>query len=376
MIDSATIKVKAGDGGNGLISFRREKYIPKGGPWGGDGSDGASVYVQVDASLNTLNYYHRQRVYKAKDGRDGMKKLMTPKDGVDMTLKVPLGTLIFDEKHKLIKDCTDPDETFLLIKGGRGGLGNWHFKSSTNRTPWQATDGEKKPYQTFILELKLLADIGIIGLPSSGKSTLINVLTNANAKTAAYPFTTLEPNLGILRIEDFIPQHEDVFVMADIPGLIEGASEGKGLGHNFLKHIERTKLLIHMIDISDELSKPFEAAHSRYQVIQNELALWEKSLLDKPQVIVINKIDIPEVQDASEEIAAGFKKLGLRTIFISATSRLGLKELITEILKVKKESVPQKDKFHEKVLPVITPDTLSNRRMISKTPKEAPHEYD
>ncbi len=380
MIDTAEIKVKAGSGGDGLVSFRREKYIPRGGPWGGDGSKGGDVIVEVDPNLNTLNYFHRQSIYKADDGRPGMKKLMKPKDGSDLIIKVPLGTLIFDENKNLIKDFTNPSEKYLLISGGRGGLGNWHFKSSINQTPMEATEGEKRDYQNLILELKLLADVGIIGIPSSGKSTLINTLTKSNAKTAPYPFTTLEPNLGVLRVEDFIHGNQQTIVLADIPGLIEGASEGKGLGHNFLKHIERTKLLIHLVDISDEIGKTegfFEIAKVRYNTIQEELGKWDTGLLDKPQIVALNKIDIPEINDTREEIKLGFEKMGIKILFISAATKVGLRELVSQILivKAKEEKILEQKKYeYSEQKPVFNIDTLPNRRIVYN-PRKRVKEY-
>ena len=247
MIDSAVINIKAGNGGDGLASFRREKYIPKGGPWGGDGGKGGDVYIEVDPHTNTLSRLKYKKDFKAPNGMPGMKQLMAGPDGEDLTISVPKGTMVFNENNELVVDLSEEGQKFKLAEGGRGGLGNWHFKSSVNRTPLKSTAGIKTEMSKLRLELKILADVGIIGLPSAGKSTLLNALTNANAKTAEYHFTTLEPNLGILNTSNYVTDADDL-VLADIPGLIEGASDGKGLGFDFLKHIERTSVLIHVLD--------------------------------------------------------------------------------------------------------------------------------
>jgi len=312
-IDSAKIHVKAGDGGNGVISFRREKYVPKGGPDGGDGGNGGSVYIVADRNLTTLLDFRYAPHYKAERGAHGQGSRKTGLSGNDIIIKVPCGTLIKDaETGEVIADLIEHGAKVLVAKGGKGGRGNQHFATPTNRAPRHAEPGEPGEERTLELELKLLADVGLVGFPNAGKSTLISVLSAAKPKIADYPFTTLEPNLGIVRYQDY-----KSFVMADIPGIIEGASEGKGLGLKFLKHIERTKVLAILLPAnSPDLKR-------EYNILMNELKKFSPVLAEKPKVVVISKMDIaPE----------GFvlpKFRGVKVVPISSVAQQGLDTLKT-----------------------------------------------
>ncbi len=285
-VDEATIRVEAGKGGKGCVSFRREKYIPFGGPNGGDGGDGGSIYLVTDTGLNTLADFRYQRNYKAQNGEPGMGRECTGKSGEDLYIRVPIGTVIFDaDTQEQIGDLVEPDQQLLVAKGGIHGLGNVHFKSSTNRAPRQSTPGTPGEARNLLLELNVLADVGLLGLPNAGKSTLIRSVSAAKPKVADYPFTTLYPNLGVVRIG-----MEQSFVIADIPGVIEGAAEGAGLGIQFLKHLSRTRLLLHMLDVS-----PFEGTGDpveNYRIIENELKKFSDTLYAKDRWLVLNKIDL------------------------------------------------------------------------------------
>ncbi len=381
MFDTAEITVKAGDGGNGLSSFRREKYKPKGGPWGGDGGAGGDIIFEVDPHLNTLLPFHRKRIYKADKGKPGMTNLKKGKDGEDLTVKVPLGTIIKAEDNaEVIKDMTNLDDKIKLQNGGRGGLGNWHFKSSTNQAPTKATPGQQIDPLKLQLELKLIADVGLIGLPSSGKSTLLNALTRSNVKTAEYHFTTLEPNLGVLDVSNYLPTSNQTLVLADIPGLIEGASEGKGLGHEFLRHIERTKTLVHILDGAEMLQdkKNPRPLIENYNTIQNELKNWNPELLNKPQILVVNKIDLfgNEADDVKQNVTNAFKDIlnsQTKLIFISAAAYLNLDDLVKEVLESHNiEAVREKERQEkaESETPakkkIFNIENLPNRRIIFK----------
>ena len=283
-IDVAKIELKAGKGGDGSVAFRREKYEPSGGPAGGDGGDGGSIIIVADKDIKTLMDYSYKSIYKAENGGDGRNKKQFGKKGEDLILKVPVGTLIKDyDTDTVIYDVKHDKEEFVICKGGKGGKGNVHFKSSIRQAPRFAEPGEKGEEKTIKLELKLLADVGLIGLPNVGKSTLLSIMSNARPKIANYHFTTLEPNLGVCKVG------EKSFVLADIPGLIEGASEGLGLGHDFLKHIERTKILVHVLDISgSEGRNPIED----FELINSELASYNTKLNDKKMLVVLNKTDL------------------------------------------------------------------------------------
>ena len=283
-IDVAKIELKAGKGGDGSVAFRREKYEPSGGPAGGDGGDGGSIIIVGDKDIKTLMDYSYKSIYKAESGGDGRNKKQFGKKGEDLILKVPVGTLIKDyDTDTVIYDVKHDKEEFVICKGGKGGKGNVHFKSSIRQAPRFAEPGAKGEEKTIKLELKLLADVGLIGLPNVGKSTLLSIMSNARPKIANYHFTTLEPNLGVCKVG------EKSFVLADIPGLIEGASEGLGLGHDFLKHIERTKILVHVLDISgSEGRNPIED----FELINSELASYNIKLNDKKMLVVLNKTDL------------------------------------------------------------------------------------
>lgn len=291
-IDVAKIELKAGKGGDGSVAFRREKYEPSGGPAGGDGGDGGSIIIVADKDIKTLMDYSYKSIYKAENGGDGRNKKQFGKKGEDLILKVPVGTLIKDyDTDTVIYDVKHDKEEFVICKGGKGGKGNVHFKSSIRQAPRFAEPGTKGEEKTIKLELKLLADVGLIGLPNVGKSTLLSIMSNARPKIANYHFTTLEPNLGVCKVG------EKSFVLADIPGLIEGASEGLGLGHDFLKHIERTKILVHVLDISgSEGRNPIED----FELINSELSSYNIKLNDKKMLVVLNKTDLGAEENIKE----------------------------------------------------------------------------
>lgn len=292
-VDEVRIKVAAGKGGNGCVSFRREKFIPFGGPDGGDGGDGGSVYLQADANLNTLVDYRYTKAFQAQNGQKGMGADCTGKSGHDLVLKVPVGTLVYNiETEELLGDLHQAGMRLLVAQGGWHGLGNSRFKSSTNRAPRQSTEGTEGEVRQLRLELKVLADVGLLGMPNAGKSTFIRAVSAATPKVADYPFTTLYPNLGVVRVDDL-----KSFVVADVPGLIEGAAEGAGLGIQFLRHLERTRLLLHLIDMAPiDGSDPVEQA----QAIIAELHKYDEALAAKPRWLVLTKAD----QVLEEEVAA------------------------------------------------------------------------
>ena len=312
-LDQAKIYVKAGDGGSGSASFRREKFIEFGGPDGGDGGDGGSVILVAAANLNTLIDFRFQQHFKAEKGRDGMGKKKSGRAGNDLFLKVPVGTQIFEEDNNtLIEDLKKNGQKIIVAQGGKKGLGNVRFKSSTNRAPKKKTDGTKGESFSIWLQLKVIADVGIIGMPNAGKSSLLSVLTKAKPKIANYPFTTLDPNLGVTNYSD-----KEV-TLADIPGLIEGAHEGTGLGDKFLRHIERCKSLIHLIDITDE------DILENYLKIRKELSKYSSNLLKKKEIIVFNKIDMINVNDIKKKINAFKKKIKKNIYKISVVQSKGL----------------------------------------------------
>ena len=319
-IDQVEIQVKSGKGGDGMLHFRREKFIPLGGPDGGDGGKGGDVILEVKSTLNTLSSFRQNQKFKAEDGVKGGPSQMSGRYGNDLILYVPPGTVIFDaDTGELIGDLTQPGQQLNILKGGRGGRGNQHFATSRNQVPRTAEKGEPAQERRIKLELKLIADIGLIGVPNAGKSTLLSVLTNAKPKIASYPFTTLEPNLGVANIDD-----NTTVVLADIPGLIEGASQGVGLGHDFLRHIQRTRVLIHILD---GLSEDPVADYSQ---INSELSLFDSNLAKKPQLVALNKIDQPEVQERLGEIQKKFKKLNVDLMTISALARTNTRDLLVK----------------------------------------------
>lgn len=326
-VDEASIHVEAGDGGNGCMSFRREKYLPKGGPDGGDGGDGGDVYFQADENLNTLVDFRFEKAFRAERGQNGQGSDCTGKRGQDITIPVPVGTRITDKyTGEVIGDLTKNQQKLLVAKGGFHGLGNIRFKTSVNRAPRQKTMGIPGEKRDLLLELLLLADVGILGLPNAGKSTFIRAVSAAKPKVADYPFTTLVPSLGVVRMG-----HEQSFVIADIPGLIEGASEGAGLGIRFLKHLERCRILVHLVDIAPiDGSDPIENIF----IIQEELRKYSRELANKPQWLVFNKSDIPGKLAAKKHAKEISTALNLKTPYflISALNQEGTKPLCWELM--------------------------------------------
>ncbi|MEJ8765073.1 GTPase ObgE [Oceanobacillus sp. HCA-5259] len=322
-VDQAKVYVKAGDGGNGLVAFRREKFVPMGGPAGGDGGNGADVIFEVDEGLNTLMDFRYNRHFKAKRGENGMSKSMHGKNAEALVLSVPPGTVVIDEEtEEVIADLTEHKQRAVIVKGGRGGRGNVRFASPKNPAPEIAENGEPGEEKNIRIELKVIADVGLVGFPSVGKSTLLSVVSAAKPKIADYHFTTLAPNLGVVDTGD-----GRSFVMADLPGLIEGASEGVGLGFQFLRHVERTRLIVHVIDMAAlDGRDPYED----YVTINEELASYNERLKNLPQIIVANKMEMPEAQ---ENLVDFKEKLGedIRIFEVSAITKQGLKELIYEI---------------------------------------------
>lgn len=323
--DRAKIYVKSGKGGDGHVSFRKEKYVPNGGPDGGDGGDGGSVYFVVDEGLNTLTDFRNIRKYAAGNGENGNKRNCSGKSGEDIMIKVPEGTVIKEfESGKVITDMSGDNRKFLLLKGGKGGNGNQHYATSTMQAPKYAQPGQPAQELELLLELKVIADVGLVGFPNVGKSTLLSKVTNARPKIANYHFTTLNPNLGVVDLED-----AKGFVIADIPGLIEGASEGVGLGHEFLRHIERTKLILHIVDAaSTEGRDPVADIYA----INRELEAYNAQIAQRPQIIAANKIDmIYGTEDPVARIKAEFEPRGIPVYAISAISGQGLRDLLYDI---------------------------------------------
>lgn len=332
-VDQVKIYVEAGNGGAGCVSFRREKYVPRGGPDGGDGGDGGDVILVADPQVHTLYDFHHQVHFKAENGRPGRGKKMKGKDGEDLILRVPVGTVVKDaETGEILGDLVKPGQRLLVAKGGKGGRGNAHFATPTRQAPRFAEPGTPGERRWLILELKLIADVGLVGLPNAGKSTFLSVVTSARPKIADYPFTTLEPNLGVVYLPD-----GETFVVADIPGLIEGAHRGVGLGHDFLRHIERTRVLLFILDISRdrEIVRDFE-------LLREELRLYNPSLLEKPFLIALNKIDLlPEDKRLTEveELRALFpEELRSKIYPISAVTGEGIRPLLYALAELIKEA--------------------------------------
>jgi GTP-binding protein len=341
--DQVEIHLKSGKGGDGMMHFHREKFIPRGGPDGGDGGKGGNVIFEVKSTLNTLSFFRQNQKFKAEDGRKGGPSQMSGRYGKDLILYVPPGTLIFDvDTGELIGDLTEPGQKLTMLKGGRGGKGNQHFATSRNQAPRTAEKGEPAEEKRVRLELKLIADIGLIGVPNAGKSTLLSVLTNAKPKIAPYPFTTLEPNLGVANIDD-----DTTVVLADIPGLIEGASQGAGLGHDFLRHIQRTRVLIHLLDGLSE--DPI----ADYSQINSELSLFDPNLTKKTQLVALNKIDQPEVQERLADLQKKFKKLKIELMPISALARTNTHDLLVTAYQKLAETPPLEEL--ELPLPIYKP---------------------
>ncbi len=326
--DEAKIEVIAGDGGNGVVAFRREKYVPRGGPSGGDGGRGGSIFAIADRNLNTLIDFRYTRIFRAQRGENGRSKDCYGKGGEDMVLRMPVGTVITDlETGEQLADLDRDGAQALIAKGGQGGLGNIHFKSSTNRAPRQCTPGTLGERRELRLELKVLADVGLLGMPNAGKSTFIRAVSAARPKVADYPFTTLQPNLGVVRVDE-----NRSFVIADIPGLIEGAAEGAGLGHQFLRHLQRTRLLLHIVDLApfDPDADPIRDAHA----ILDELRKYDPALYDKPRWLVLNKVDLLPEGEREARVAELLNRYGPteKHFVISAMNGEGCREVTFNIM--------------------------------------------
>jgi GTP-binding protein len=341
-LDEVKINVKGGDGGAGVVAFRREKYVPRGGPAGGDGGNGGDVVLVVTPCLSTLSPFSKKVHFKAERGGNGGSSNMTGASAADLLVDVPPGTVVRDANTgDLIADLTEPGQRVVVAKGGRGGRGNTRFKSSTNQAPRMAEKGEPGDERWLILELKLIADIGIIGVPNAGKSTLLSVVSAARPKIAPYPFTTLTPNLGVAVLDD------QELVLADIPGLVEGAHAGIGLGHSFLRHIQRTRVLIHLLDGTGE--DPI----GDFVQINSELALFDPDLGEKPQLVALNKIDMPQAQERWPSVREALGKRGIEVVAISGLTHQGVSELLHEALRVLQE-LPEPEPAEE--VPVFRPE--------------------
>jgi len=331
-VDHAKIYIKAGNGGNGCLAFRREKYVPKGGPSGGNGGHGGSIFLRTNPHLNTLLAFKYQQHFQAERGRHGEGSNRHGHDGEDRLIEVPVGTQVYDEAtHELLFDLDRPEMTVLAAKGGRGGRGNASFATSTNQAPRRVEQGHAGEEKVLVLELKVLADVGLVGYPNAGKSTLISVISAAKPKIADYPFTTLSPNLGVVQYDEY-----STFVVADIPGLIEGAHGGSGLGDQFLRHVERTKLLVHLIDVSD-LGEP-DPVHA-YETIHHELELYSPELVKKKQIVVASKIDAAS-SDRQARLEEYCRTHDLPLQKISAVTGQGIRELKDRIVEQLKERQP------------------------------------
>jgi GTP-binding protein len=324
-VDRVEIVVKSGNGGNGMVSFRREKYVPFGGPNGGDGGMGGDIYLEADRNINTLLAFRSKKVYKARNGGNGGGQKKHGRKGDDVVIKVPTGTVVYvkeDEGQVLLADLNEHGKTVIAARGGRGGLGNVHFATPSQQAPRKATEGTPGEERCLILDLKLIADVGVIGYPNAGKSTLLGTISGAHPKAAEYPFTTIEPVLGEVKIGN------KYLVVAEIPGIIEGAHRGKGLGLEFLRHAERTKVLLHLLDGSST------SIIENYNNLNKELESYEPALAQKPQVVAVNKIDIPDVMDRKADIAALLKPTGRPLHFISGAYGEGVPELLATLLNI------------------------------------------
>ena len=357
-IDKAKITVKGGKGGNGIVAWRREKYEPSGGPYGGDGGNGGSIILEADEGIRTLMDFRYRRQYKGENGEDGRTKKQFGKGGKDIIIKVPVGTLIKDEKSgKVIVDLREKNQTFVIAKGGIGGRGNAKFATATRQAPGFAEQGTQGQEREIILELKLLADVGLIGFPNVGKSTILSMLSEAKPKIANYHFTTLQPNLGVVRVDE-----GKSFVLADIPGLIEGASEGIGLGHDFLRHIERTRVLVHVLDASGiEGRDPVKD----FYIISEELFQYNERLRERPQIILANKMDLPGAEEGLSRIKSEFEPQGIKVYQSSAATAMGIKDLkfaIWDFLSTYEGNYETFDEEYEEEIEIVEEETLIVRK--------------
>ena len=323
--DHVKIQVKAGNGGNGSSHFRREKFIPFGGPDGGDGGRGGSIYLEATANTNTLIDYRYRTHFKAESGENGARQRMHGAKGADVILRVPCGTIVRDaDSNEQIADLVEDGQSVMIARGGRGGLGNVHFATPTNQVPRESQKGEPGGERSIMLELRLIADVGLVGYPNAGKSTLLSVVSAAQPKIADYPFTTLTPNLGVVGVSQRGSGFDSSFVLADIPGLIEGAAEGVGLGHEFLRHVQRTRLLIHMLDGAALDRDPWQD----FLTINRELEAYDERLASRPQIVVFNKMDLPDAQEQWPAFKARVEEAGYQTFAISAAAHQGTEELM------------------------------------------------
>ena len=339
-IDVAKVSMKAGKGGNGVVAWRKEKYEPAGGPYGGDGGNGGSIVLRADEGIRTLMDYRYKRSYVGESGEDGRTKKQYGKAGVDITLKLPVGTIVKDEETgKVIVDLKEAGQEFIIARGGKGGRGNAKFATSTRQAPGFAEAGTKGQERNIILELKLLADVGLVGFPNVGKSTLLSIVSAAKPKIANYHFTTLRPNLGVVKVAE-----EKSFVIADIPGLIEGASKGAGLGHEFLRHIERTRILVHVLDVSgSEGRNPIDDFYK----INQEIFDYNDKLKLRPQIIAANKIDIPSSDEWLQKVKDEFEVQGIQVFPISAATNEGIKELFFAVWDLLQNTEVNYDSFDD-----------------------------
>lgn len=345
MIDQVQIYVKAGQGGHGGMTFHRAKYIPKGGPDGGNGGKGGDVILQATRSLRTLAPFKYKKKYKAGNGDNGSSSKSSGKMGEDLVVYVPVGTVIKDRTTgRILCDLHRDEQQCVVAKGGRGGLGNYNFTTSTRQSPRFAQGGSKGEERTLILELKLLADVGLLGLPNVGKSTFLSIVTKANPKIGNYPFTTLEPNLGVVEWKNF-----DTFVVADIPGIIAGASEGAGIGLSFLRHVERTKMLIHFLDVSEDCFASNQSPLEDFNIINRELAAYSDQLKQKPQIVALSKCDVAD-EGKIQQIKETLESKGYEVYCISAVTRDGIDALLSRTLQLLSE-IPETEVFSEELLP-------------------------
>jgi GTPase len=326
-VDECRFRVEAGDGGDGAVAFRRERFIPYGGPAGGDGGRGGSVYLEADPGLATLYDFHRQAVYRAKPGQNGLGKDCYGAAGDDLSLRVPLGTVVSDagSRQKLV-ELLEPGQRFCIARGGRGGRGNKHFATPSDRAPRRAEPGTPGEARDLLLELKVMADVGLLGFPNVGKSTFVRAVSRARPKVAAYPFTTLEPHLGVVSLDD-----ERSFVIADIPGVVEGASQGIGLGLRFLKHLERTRLLLHLVTLSPD---PARTPDGDYAIVRSEVETYGAELAQRPEIVALSQADLPEVREAWPALRDTFReRFGVELLLVSAATHFQLDELLEALWK-------------------------------------------